>query len=70
VLVRLDHVARFIVNANHSVVRPAVEFGVADRIPDRVLFADRRWFSTIGRAAEFKLQHSTTTADQCRVEPP
>jgi hypothetical protein len=56
-----DHIIRCIVNANHSVVRPAVEFGVADRNPDRVLFANRRWFSTIGRAAKFKLQHSTTT---------
>jgi hypothetical protein len=70
VLMHFDHIIRCIANANYSVVRSAVEFGVADRIPVRVLFADRRWFSTIGRAAEFKLQHSTTTADQCPVERP
>jgi hypothetical protein len=30
VLVRLDHVARFIENANHSIMRPAEELGVVD----------------------------------------
>ena len=30
VLVRLDHIARFIVNANHSIVRSAVKLCVAD----------------------------------------
>ena len=35
VLVRFDHVARFIVNANHGVMRAAVEFGVIDYIADR-----------------------------------
>jgi hypothetical protein len=34
-----DHIIRCIANANYSVVRPVVEFGVADRIPVRVLFA-------------------------------
>jgi hypothetical protein len=39
VLVRLDHVARCIVNANHSVMGAAPKFGVANRIADRVWFA-------------------------------
>jgi len=30
VLVCFDHIASFIVNANHSVMRPAVDFGEAD----------------------------------------
>ena len=34
-LVRFDHVARFIVNANHGIVRAAVGFGVIDYIADR-----------------------------------
>ena len=38
-LVRLDHVARFIVNANHGVVRPAAKLRVADCIADRVWLA-------------------------------
>ncbi len=36
VLVRLDHVARFIVNANHSIMRSAVLAGVADCIAGSV----------------------------------
>ena len=34
VLVRLNHVARFIENANHSLVRTTVELRVADCIAD------------------------------------
>jgi hypothetical protein len=36
VLVRLDHVARFIVNANHSIIRPAEKLRVADCVTDRI----------------------------------
>ena len=36
VLVRFDHVASVIVNANHSVVRSAAKLRVADCITDRV----------------------------------
>ncbi len=36
VLVRLDHVASFIVNANHSAMRAAEELCVADRVVDSV----------------------------------
>jgi hypothetical protein len=36
VLVRLDDVASFIVNANHCIVRTAVELGVADCVQDCV----------------------------------
>jgi hypothetical protein len=32
--VQLDHVASFIVNANHSIMRAAVKFGVVDCIAD------------------------------------
>jgi hypothetical protein len=32
VLVRLDHVARRIVNANHNIMSPAVELRVADYV--------------------------------------
>jgi hypothetical protein len=39
VLVRLDHVASFIVNADHGIVRAAVEFRVADCIADCVWLA-------------------------------
>jgi hypothetical protein len=28
--VRLDHIARVIVNANHSIMRPAENFGLSD----------------------------------------
>jgi len=31
-----DHVARFIVNANHSIVRAAVMLGIADCVADRI----------------------------------
>jgi hypothetical protein len=34
VLVRLNHVARFIVNANHCIMRLAIEFRVVDWIAD------------------------------------
>jgi hypothetical protein len=37
--VRFDHVALFIVNANHSVMRAAAMFGVSDCIVDRVWLA-------------------------------
>jgi hypothetical protein len=30
VLVRLDHIARFVINSNHSIMRPAEELGVSD----------------------------------------
>jgi hypothetical protein len=36
VLVRLDHVASFIVNANHSIMRTAETLGVIDRVADCV----------------------------------
>jgi hypothetical protein len=36
VLVRFDHVAIIIVNANHSIIRPAVKLRVADCITDCV----------------------------------
>jgi hypothetical protein len=36
VLVRFDHIAGFIVNANHSIMWPAVKLRVADCIVDRV----------------------------------
>src|SRR5260370_40394805 len=39
VLVRLDHIARFIVNANHSIVRAAAKLCVADCITDRIWLA-------------------------------
>jgi hypothetical protein len=39
VFMRLDHVARFVVNANHGVMRPAVKLGVVDCIADRVRLA-------------------------------
>jgi len=35
VFVRLDHVARFIVNADHGIMSSAVGFGVIDYIADR-----------------------------------
>jgi hypothetical protein len=35
VFVRLDYIARLIVNANHGIMRVAVEFGVIDYIADR-----------------------------------
>jgi hypothetical protein len=35
VLVRLDHVAGFIVNANHGILWAAVEFSVIEYIADR-----------------------------------
>ena len=35
VLVGIHHVASVIVNANHSIMRVAVEFGVIDYIADR-----------------------------------
>jgi hypothetical protein len=37
VLVRLDHLASIIVNANHSVVRTTAVFGISDCVVDRVL---------------------------------
>jgi hypothetical protein len=43
VLVRFDHIALGIVNANHSIMRPAVEFYVADCIPDCVWAAIPQW---------------------------
>jgi len=39
VVVRLDHRASFIVNANHSMVRAAEKLGVADCVVDRVWLA-------------------------------
>jgi hypothetical protein len=36
VFVRFDHVASVIVNANHGIMRPAVEFGVVDCIAEFV----------------------------------
>src|SRR4029453_13793411 len=36
VLVRLDHVASFVVNANHGIVRPAIMFCVSDCIRDGI----------------------------------
>jgi hypothetical protein len=33
---RLDPVASFIINANHSIVRAAVMLGIADCIADRI----------------------------------
>jgi hypothetical protein len=36
VFVCLDHVASVIVNANHGIMRPAVEFGVVDCIAEFV----------------------------------
>ena len=39
VLVRFDHVARFIVNANHSTVRPATKRRVFDCIANCVRLA-------------------------------
>jgi hypothetical protein len=39
VLVRFDYVARFIINTNHSIVRPAEKLDIADRIADRIRFA-------------------------------
>jgi hypothetical protein len=36
VLVRLDHVARCIVNANHGIVRPAVKFCVTNCMVGRI----------------------------------
>jgi hypothetical protein len=42
-LVRFDHIALGIVNANHSIMRPAVEFYVADCIPDCVWAAIPQW---------------------------
>jgi hypothetical protein len=44
---RLDHVARFIVNANHNIVRPAEKLSVIDRVADCV------WFG-IPQATEWK----------------
>ncbi|PYK49609.1 MAG: hypothetical protein DME20_06500 [Verrucomicrobia bacterium] len=38
-LVRLDHVARFIVNANHSIVRAAAKLRVVNCVADRVWLA-------------------------------
>jgi hypothetical protein len=38
-LMRLDHVARRIVNANHSIVRAAVELLVVKCAADRIRFA-------------------------------
>jgi hypothetical protein len=31
-LVRLDHIARFAINSNHSIMGPAEELGVADAL--------------------------------------
>jgi hypothetical protein len=39
VLMRLNHVASFIVNANHSIMRAAVKLCVADCVADRVWLA-------------------------------
>jgi hypothetical protein len=39
VLVRLDHIASVIVNANHGIVWAAVEFRVVDCVPDCIRFA-------------------------------
>jgi hypothetical protein len=39
VLVRFDHIARFIVNANHSVMWTAAMLRVADCVVDRIRFA-------------------------------
>jgi hypothetical protein len=39
VFVRFDYVARFIINTNHSIVRPAEKLDVADRIANRIRFA-------------------------------
>ena len=39
VFVRLNHVARFIVNANHGIVRTATELRVVDRMTDCVRLA-------------------------------
>ena len=47
VLVRLDHVARFIVNVNHSVVWTAVKLGVIGGIADCVRLAIPQ--PTVGR---------------------
>ena len=38
-LVRFDHIARFIVNANHSVMWTAAMLRVADCVVDRIRFA-------------------------------
>jgi hypothetical protein len=37
VLVRFDHTARFIVNANHNIMRAAAKLGVADCVRDGFL---------------------------------
>jgi len=39
VLVRFDQIARFIVNANHSMMRSAAMLGVSDCVPDRIRLA-------------------------------
>jgi hypothetical protein len=46
-LVRFDHVARVIENSNHRIMRPAVEFGVADCICDCIRL-------TVPQATEWK----------------
>ena len=33
-LIRFDHAARFMISANHSIMRAAVELGVADCVAD------------------------------------
>ena len=43
VFVRLDNVARFIVNANHSIMRTAVKLGKADGIADCVWPGIPQW---------------------------
>src|SRR5712692_5517075 len=55
VLVRLDHVARVIVNANHSIMRAAVKLCVADCITDCVrqgLRLDKRNEIKAGQCSE------------------
>src|SRR5438309_875243 len=39
VLVRLDHVASFTVNANHSIMRAAEKLSVVDRVADCIRLA-------------------------------
>jgi hypothetical protein len=54
VVLCLNHIARFIVNADDSIVRAAVEFCVADCVADRVWLAipqTTEWRSTGGRSA-------------------
>jgi hypothetical protein len=47
VLVRLDHVARLIVNANHSIMRAAAKLGVVDGVA-RVLIPQATEWHSIG----------------------